>query len=90
MGEAVPSPAALQSLLFDSGLFDCDEFSLDSHQQVPQHQQGEGQKQALQPPPMASDKIETQFDLDSDAGDEDNKLKERMNKKKNREKQRRM
>lgn len=71
-------------------MFDCDEFSLDAHQQVPQHQQGVGQKQAHQQPPMAANTKEAQFDLDSDAGDEDNKLKERMNKKKNREKQRRM
>jgi len=96
----MPSPAALHSLIFDSGLFDGDELVLNSHDQqqhMEQHQQQQQlqhqqlmQQQRLQAqqPPRASS-AESSFIDDDDGMGKNNKLQERMTKKKNREKQRR-
>ena len=96
MGEpsnpSVASPGALHSLLFDSGLFDGDEFTLEaSKQQEDEQGNNEGSaKQMVSARSHSLDLLEHQMDADIDSDEKDDKLKERMNKKKNREKQRRM
>jgi len=83
----MPSPAALQSLLFDSGLFGEDDFELQSSaiesNNISQTTAGRSRG------PSKSDDKSIYYNEYNNIDDKDYKVKERMNKKKNREKQRR-